>query len=89
MTGLHAGRKRIDYTYGLSDVFHSVGCIKMATGKWRCIYFRQDVRKIDFFPISSLKSSNTFQLLQISDAMRPEDDSFTDKVKEMYPRLKF
>ena len=42
-----------------------------------------------FFPISSHKTCYTFQLLQISDAMRPEDDSFTDKVKEMYPRLKF
>ena len=42
-----------------------------------------------FFPISSHKTSYTFQLLQISDAMRPEDDSCTDKVKEMYPRSKF
>ena len=42
------GRGLIDYKYGLSDVFHSAGCIKMATGKWRNIYFRQDVRKIDF-----------------------------------------
>ena len=83
-------RKRIDYKYGLSDVFHSVGCIKMATGKWPNIYFRQDVRKIEFlFPISSLKTSYTFQLLQISDAMRPDDDSCMDKVKEMYSRSKF
>ena len=57
----------------------------MATGKWRSIYFRQDMRKIDFFPISSHKTSYTFQLLLISDAMRPGDDSCTDKVKEMYP----
>ena len=61
----------------------------MATGKWRSIYFRQDVRKIDFFTFSSLKTSYTFQLLQMFDAMRPEDDSCTDKVKEMYPRSKF
>ena len=80
--------KRIDYKYGFIDIFHSSDCIKMATGKWRCIYFRQDVRKIDFFPISSHKTSYTFQLLQISDAMRPEDDSCTDKVKDMYPRSK-
>ena len=53
------------------------------------IYFRQDVRKIDFFPISSHKTSYTFQLLLISNAMRPEDDSCTDKVKGMYPRSKF
>ena len=57
----------------------------MATGKWRSIYFRQDMRKIDFLPISSLKTSYTFELLQISDAMRPEDDSCANKVKEMYP----
>ena len=63
--------------------------------KWRptngvvYIYFRQDVRKIDFFPISSNETSYTFQQLQISDAMRPEDDSCSDKVKEMYPRSKF
>ena len=87
MTCLHAGRKTIDYTYGLSDVFHSVGWIKMATGKWRNIYFRQDVRKIDF--LLFLLLSYTFQLLQISYAMRPEDDSCTDKVKEMYLRSKF
>ena len=79
----------IDYTYGFSDVLHSAGCIKMATGKWRSIYLRQDVRKIDFFMNSSHKTSFTFQLLQLSDAMRPEDDSCMDKVKEMYPRSKF
>ena len=81
--------KRIDHKYGFSDIFHSGNCIKMAIGKWRSIYFRQDVRKIDFFPISSHKTSYTFQQLQISDAMRQEDDSCTDKVKEMYPRSKF
>ena len=37
-----------------------------------------------FAKILSPKTSYTFQLLQISDAMRPEDDSCTDKVKEMY-----
>ena len=80
----------IDYKYGFSDIFHFGECIKLATGKWRSIYFHQDVGKIDFFPISSqLKTSYTFQLLQISDAMRPEDDSCTDKVKEMYPRSKY
>ena len=81
--------KRIDYKYGFSDIFHSGDCIKIATGTWRSIYFRQDVRKIDFFSISSHKTSCTFQLLQISDATRPEDDSCTDKVKEMYPRSNF
>ena len=61
----------------------------MATGKWRSINFRQDVRKIDFFPISSHKTSYTFQLLQISDAMKPDDDSCMDNVKEMYHQSKF
>ena len=42
-----------------------------------------------FSPISSRKTSYTFKLLQISDATRPEDDSCTEKVKEMYPRSKF
>ena len=45
----------------------TAGCIKMATGKWRSIYFRQDVRKIIFFQFSPHKTSNTFQLLCISD----------------------
>ena len=58
-------------------------------GKWRSIHFRQDVRKIDFFPIFSHKTSYTFQLLQFSDAMRPEDDSCRDKMKEMSPRSNF
>ena len=49
MTGCHAGRKRIDYAYAFSYVFHSAGCIKMGSGKWRSTYFRQDVRKIDFY----------------------------------------
>ena len=61
----------------------------MATGKWRSIYFRQDVRKIDCFPISSHKTSYTFLLLQFPDALISEDDSCTDKVKEMYHRSKF
>ena len=34
--------KRVDYEYGFSDIFHSGDCIKMATGKWHSIYFRQD-----------------------------------------------
>ena len=45
-----------------------------------------DMRKIYFFPISSHKTGYTFQLSLISDAMRLEDDSCTDKVKEMNPR---
>ena len=52
----------------------------MANGKWHSIYFRKDVRKIDFFPISSHETSYTFQLLQISDGMIPEDDSCMDKL---------
>ena len=28
-------------------------------------------------------------ILHISDAMRPEDDSCTDKVKEVFPQSKF
>ena len=82
----------IDYAYAISDAFHSAGCIKMGTGKRRSIYFRQDVRKIYFFRIFLIKdhkTSFTFQLLQLSDAMRPEDDSCMDKVKEMYPRSNF
>ena len=31
----------------------------------------------------------SFKLLQLSDALRPEDDSCMDKVKEMYPQSKF
>ena len=82
--------KRIDCKYGFSDIFQSGDCIKMATSKWRSIDFRQDVRKIVIFSISSKKkTSYIFQLLQISDAMRPEDDPCTDKVKEMYSRSKF
>ena len=53
------------------------------------IYFRQDVRKIDFFSISSHKTNYTFQLLLISDAMKPEDYLCTDKVKGMYSRSRF
>ena len=34
------------------------------------------------------KLSFTIQLLQLSDAMRPEDDSCLDNVKEMSPRSK-
>ena len=85
MTGLHTGRKRIGNAYAFSDVFHSAGCIKLGSGKWLSIYFRQDVRKIDFFPIFSHKTSFTFQLLQLSDAVRPEELSCMDKEKEMYP----
>ena len=62
--------------------------------KWRpangVVYtFAKMCVKSIFFPISSHKTSYTFQQLQISDAMRPEDDSCTDKVKAMYPRSKF
>ena len=41
-----------------------------------------------FFPFFSHKTSYTFQQLQISDAMRPEDDSYTDKVKKCTPDQK-
>ena len=47
--------KRIDYKYDFRDIFHSSDSIKMATGKWRSIYFRQDVRKIDFFQFLLIK----------------------------------
>ena len=62
--------------------------------KWRLangiVYtFAKMCVKSIFFPISSHKTSNTCQLLQFSDAMRPEDDSCTDKVIEMYSRSKF
>ena len=62
--------------------------------KWRpangVVYtFAKMCIKSFFFSISSHKTSYTFQLLQISDVMRPEDDSCMDKVKEMYPRSKF
>ena len=61
--------------------------------KWRpangVIYAFAKMCVKSIFPITSHKTSYTFQLLQISDAMRPEDDSCTDKVKEMYPRSKF
>ena len=63
--------------------------ILTAVLKWRpangvvCTFAKLCVKSI--FQISSDKTSNTFQLIQISDAMRPEDDSCMDKVKEMYP----
>ena len=64
-----------------------------AVFKWRpangVVYTFAKMCVKSIFSISSLKTSYTFQLLQISDALRPEDDSSTDKVKEMYPRLKF
>ena len=68
--------------------------ILSAVLKWRpangVVYtFAKICVKSIFFPIPSHKTSYTFQLLQIYDAMRPEDDSCTDKVKEMYPRSKF
>ena len=56
----------------------------MGTSKWRSIYFRQDVHKVYYSECSS-KESSTFQLLQLSDAMRPEDDSCIDKVKKCTP----
>ena len=40
-------------------------------------------------PDFSHKTIFTFQLLQLSDAMRPEDDVCMDKVKEMYARSIF
>ena len=39
-----------------------------------------------FFPNSSHLTSFTFQLIHISHAMIPEDDSCMDKVTKMYPR---
>ena len=38
---------------------------------------------------SKMCIKSIFFRFQISDAMRPEDDSCMDKVKEMYPRSKF
>ena len=58
--------------------------------KWRpangVVYtFTKMCVKSFFSPIFPHKISYNFQLLRISDAMKPEDDSCTDKVKEMYP----
>ena len=42
--------------------------LKMATGKWRSIYFRQDMCKIDFFPIFLIKQdtlSNYYKFLML------------------------
>ena len=61
----------------------------MGTGKLCLIYFRQDVRKVDFFTNFSNNKSFTFQLLQIFDGTRPEDESCMDIVKEMYNKSKF
>ena len=70
--------------------------IMSAVLKWRLAngvvytFAKMCVKSIfPIFPISSHKTSYTFQLLQISDAMRPDDDSCKDKVKEMHPRSKF
>ena len=41
------------------------------------------------FPDFSHITSFTIQILYLSDAMRPEDDSCMDKEKEMCKRLKF
>ena len=61
--------------------------------KWRpadgVVYTFAKMCVKSIFPISSHKTSFTFQLLQISNATRPDDDSCMDKVKEMYPRSKF
>ena len=63
------------------------------TGKQRNKHFRQDVRKVGFFFcfcfLFSHKAGFTIQLVQLSYAMRSEDDSCMDKVKEIYPRSKF
>ena len=42
-----------------------------------------------FFHVFSHKTRFTIQLIQLSDAMRPEDGSCMDKVNELYSRLKF
>ena len=68
----------------LSDIFHSFGFIEIATGKLRSIQFHQLLRKIIFFSKISYKTSVTFQLFQLVDAMGLEDESCMDKVKEMY-----
>ena len=44
-----------------------------------CTFAKMCVKS--FFPNLSYKSSFSFQLLQLSDAMKPEDDSCMDKVK--------
>ena len=53
VTDTHAGRKIIDKlnTFALIDVLHSACCITKGTGKWRSIYFRQDLHKLVFFRI--------------------------------------
>ena len=69
--------------------------ILLAVLKWRpangVVYTFAKMCVKSFFPISPHKTSNTFQLLLISDAMRPEDGSCLDKVKYIYiyPRSKF
>ena len=55
----------------------------MGTSKWRNIYFHQDVRKVAL-SIFSHKTSFTIQMVQLSEAMRPEDDSCMGKVKECF-----
>ena len=65
----------IGYAYDISDIFQSASCIYIGTGKRRSIYYRQDL----------LKTSCTIQMLQLSNAIRPEDDSCMDKVKESTP----
>ena len=72
MTGRNTLRKRIIYAYAFSYVFYSADCIQMVSGKWRSMHFSQ-------IPIFSQKTSFTFQLLQLSDAMKPEDGSCMDK----------
>ena len=67
--------------------------ILSAVSKWRpangVVYTFAKICVKSIFPISSHKTSYTFQLLKIPGAMRPLDDSCTDKVKEMYSRSNF
>ena len=87
MTGWHARGKRISlYAHDISNLLHSASWFKMGTGKRRSIHFRLDLHKV--FPPVFFSGSLTIQLLQLSVAMRPENDSCMDKLKEMYPRLK-
>ena len=76
---------KIDHVDAFSDIFHSFGFIEMATSKLRSIKFHQLLRKIIFYSKNSYKTSVTFQLFQLADAMGLEDESCMDKVKEMYP----
>ena len=65
--------------------------ILLASLKWRpanCAaysFINSCVKSGFFFSEIPYKTSFTFQLFQLADAMGLEDESCMDKVKEMYP----